>query len=378
MIHQIKQLLSPGLSPLNKLVMAGVLDSAHVAGMFINNFLCLALGFTNVIVPGTNTPLLLETLVTQRVNLLFTVPPILSRLTLEPGYTKADLRHLKYVVTGAAPASPALQMATSKPMTSNAYCQQGWGMTELTFLATMPEPGILCDEGGQEVRANMQGEIYVSGPTVCRGYYSVPDNSQNVGALPEWFRTGDLGYFDEKGYMYINGRNKDLIKYNGAQVSPLELEDVIREHPRVADVAVVGTQLEDGNELPTAFIIPKETPSAGNLEILARDIFRFTENRVSPYKRPRGGVHLVDAIPKNQMGKTLRKDLREAATKDIVGSHSNFPMVSAGGFGSPRIIEMIVDLPAPLGPRRSKTSHDRMPRVTFSTATFLPENLEPA
>jgi len=108
---------------------------------------------------------------------------------------------------------------------------------------------------------------------------------------------------------------QDLIKYNGAQVSPLELEEIIREHPNVADVAVVGTQLDDGNELPTAFVTLKEGRSTEDSTTLPKEVMEFTASKVSPYKRLRGGVHVVDAIPKNAMGKTLYKDLRDAAVK---------------------------------------------------------------
>jgi acyl-coenzyme A synthetase/AMP-(fatty) acid ligase len=103
-----------------------------------------------------------------------------------------------------------------------------------------------------------------------------------------------------------------LIKYNGAQVSPHEIEDVVKSHSAVVDAAVVGLEMRDGNELPTAFVVLKE-PTAKNKSQLLEEIDAWTTQRVSPYKRLRGGVHVVDTIPNNAMGKLLYKDLRAMA-----------------------------------------------------------------
>lgn len=158
----------------------GTLDSSHVAGMLINCFLSLGIGLTNYIVPGNDIDLLLSTLERRQINFMFAVPPILQRLIDHPQWPAADIRSLQHVVVGAAGCTPQVQQAVTDRMVEGAFCQQGWGMTELTFLATMPTPGQLapwesvgtvldgnkiriCAEDGTEVPVGHQGEIFVSG-----------------------------------------------------------------------------------------------------------------------------------------------------------------------------------------------------------------------
>jgi len=164
----------------------GVLDSSHVAGMVGNCFLPLATGLTNYLVPGSNIDLLLTTLEKRQINFMSAVPPILQRLTTHPGWPTADIRSLQHVVVGAARCPPDVQQAVTERMTEGGFCQQAWGMTELTCLATMPVPGVLgpwesvgtvldgnrikiCGEDGAEVPVGQEGEVYVSGETfLCR------------------------------------------------------------------------------------------------------------------------------------------------------------------------------------------------------------------
>ncbi|KAH6693846.1 hypothetical protein F5X68DRAFT_248315 [Plectosphaerella plurivora] len=286
-------------------------------------------GLTNYLVPGSNIDLLVSTLERQEINFLLTVPPILQRLVTHDRWEELDMPSLQHAVVGAARCTPELQQAVTKKMSGGGFCQQVWGMTELTFVATMPVPGFLgpwesvgklldgnkikvCAEDGTEVQTGMEGEIYISGPTKTNGYYGQMDEQRRASFVDEWLRSGDLGYVDVNGYLFITGRNKDLIKYNGAQVSPREIEDVIKTHREVLDAAVVGLELDDGNELPTAFVVLRECPVQDRFRHL-EDIVSYTAKHVSPYKRLRGGAYAVEDIPKNTMGKVLYKDLRVLA-----------------------------------------------------------------
>ncbi|KAB7494104.1 Luciferin 4-monooxygenase [Armadillidium nasatum] len=119
-----------------------------------------------------------------------------------------------------------------------------------------------------------------------------------------WAHTGDIGYYDEKEFFYIIDRTKDLIKYQGMQISPSEIETEIQKHPLVAECSVIGKPDDKYGELPFAFIIPKQ-------EISADEIHKFLEDKLSSHKQLKGGIKFVDSLPKSETGKILRKKLRE-------------------------------------------------------------------
>ncbi|CAL1533739.1 unnamed protein product, partial [Lymnaea stagnalis] len=116
---------------------------------------------------------------------------------------------------------------------------------------------------------------------------------------------GDFGYVSHDGFVYIQDRLKELIKYKGSQVAPAELEALLLGHPGVQDVAVIGVPDESSGELPKAFVVKK--PGS---KVTEQEIIKFVEERVSPIKRLRGGVQIVDEIPKTPSGKILRRDLK--------------------------------------------------------------------
>jgi 4-coumarate--CoA ligase len=173
---------------------------------------------------------------------------------------------------------------------------------------------------------------------VTSGYY-LADVQDHDAMQDSWLRTGDIGMIHKDGYVYVTGRNKvshflgpstlqstkaptqDLVKYNGAQIIPHELEAVLLSHPFVLDTGVMGLELPDGNELPTVFLVLKETVTSTS-ETTTEDIAGFTDSRVRPYKRLRGGAYAVDAIPKNAVGKIQYRELRERAKKRVVSGRN--------------------------------------------------------
>lgn len=128
-----------------------------------------------------------------------------------------------------------------------------------------------------------------------------------------WLRTGDIGYIDATNYLHIFDRVKDLIKYKGFQVAPSELENIIIRHPLVREAAVVATWSErEATELPLAFVVlDRVVGDKARLREVREDIGAFVASRVSSYKRLRGGVVVLDALPKNTTGKVLKKELKE-------------------------------------------------------------------
>lgn len=138
------------------------------------------------------------------------------------------------------------------------------------------------------------------------GYYNNSLATKEAFTKNGWFRTGDLGYYDEEEYIFIVDRLKELIKYKGFQVAPAELEGVLINHPEILDAGVVGLPSGEVGELPLAFVVKKPESQITELEIKT-----YISGIVSHQKHLRGGVIFVDAIPKNASGKILRKELRQ-------------------------------------------------------------------
>jgi acyl-CoA synthetase (AMP-forming)/AMP-acid ligase II len=148
------------------------------------------------------------------------------------------------------------------------------------------------------------GEILIRGPQLMRGYWNRPEDSA-AALRGGWMHTGDAGYLDEEGYLYIQDRVKDMIVSGGENVYPREIEEVLFQHPGVADAAVIGVPDPKWGETVKAIVIRKEGSTVSAEELLA-----FCRDRLGGYKQPRS-VDFLDALPRNPSGKVLKKDLRE-------------------------------------------------------------------
>lgn len=153
---------------------------------------------------------------------------------------------------------------------------------------------------------NETGEVLVRGPQVMLGYLNNPKATAETFSPCGWYRTGDIGHYDENGFFYITDRLKELIKVKGFQVPPAELEELLRSHPMIVEAAVVGVSHPKSGEVPRAFVVKKEGATISEDEL--KD---FIAAKVSPYKRLDGGVQFVESIPKNTTGKILRRLIKE-------------------------------------------------------------------
>lgn len=274
------------------------------------------------IMPGFDLIKMLNHVSKYRITKLFAVPPILVLLSKHPLVRGADLSSLKMVASGAAPLARDTQMEMSKLMPEGyqSMVRQGWGMTEVTCTALAWDPTraavtgvgelmpdckarlVNLDSGEEILEAGISGELYVSTPTLMKGYWRNPDATRHVVTTDEagtrWLRTGDIAYvspgYEDGSLFHIVDRAKELIKVRGFQVSPSELGALLLERADVLDAAVIGI-LVNGEELPRAYIVPKP----GHDHATEAEIQDWVAQRVAHYKRLKGGVAFVDAIPKN-------------------------------------------------------------------------------
>jgi acyl-CoA synthetase (AMP-forming)/AMP-acid ligase II len=299
-------------------VVLGLLPFFHIYGMVVIMNMSLAMGATVVTMPRFEPELFLSLIQKHKVTRINLVPPILLLLAKHPIVDQYDLSSLIEVTSGAAPLGEDLAEAVVQRVKCNVL--QGYGLTEtspVTHVNFNP-PGkikrasvgagipntecmIVDVMSGEPVGYNQNGEIWMRGPQVMRGYLNQPAATAATVDEEGWLHTGDIGYIDDDGDFYIVDRLKELIKYKGFQVAPAELEGLLLSHPAIADAAVIPSPDEEAGEVPKAFIVP-------NAELTADEIMEWVANQVSPHKKIRL-VEFVDQIPKSLSGKILRRVL---------------------------------------------------------------------
>jgi len=178
-------------------------------------------------------------------------------------------------------------------------------------------------DGNVDAKVGEPGELWIRGPTVMKGYLNNVAATKDCITHDKWFKTGDIAIRDPEGYFYIIDRRKELIKYKGFQVPPAELESVLLTHPDVADVAVIGVEsAKEATELPRAYIVPARPDSIktdAEMTALALAVQKWIQTKVARHKFLRGGVVIIDAVPKSAAGKILRRELRERAKQELAG-----------------------------------------------------------
>ncbi|KAE9547391.1 hypothetical protein FO519_009399 [Halicephalobus sp. NKZ332] len=255
-----------------------------------------------------------------KIRIAFVTPPVLVYLAKNPIIDKYDLSSLEIVLSSAAPLGKDLYNEVKKRLPTLKHVFQGYGMTEISFFTTLGsiktpigsvgalvnghELKIVDPETGESLGANTEGELWYRSDQVMKGYLNRPKETAATIDSEGWLHSGDIGFIDDNGHVYIVDRLKELIKVKGYQVPPTELEDLLLSHPKVKDCAVVGIPCEIRGEIPKAFIVKK-------CNTLREDeIHDFVNEKVTKYKRLKGGVSFVSEIPKSPSGKILRRMLR--------------------------------------------------------------------
>ena len=312
----------PGLRLLPDDIGLGVLPLFHVFGLNVSLGVTLAAGAALVLVEEFHAAPSLQVIRKQAVTVVAGVPAMYAAwLALSESEAPPDaFASVRLAVSGAAALHPRVAAGVRERF--GVAVHEGYGLTEAAPIVTTsaltgslpregsigpPLPGVdvrLVDVDGADVLAGDPGEIWVRGPNVFPGYWR--DDEATARALTDdgWLRTGDIAVIDEEGELRLVDRSKDLIIVSGFNVYPAEVEDVLREHPGVAEAAVVGEANERTGEAVVAYVVPVpgRTPTPADLAAhCARSLAR--------YKCP-ARVEVVDSLPRSFAGKVLRRELR--------------------------------------------------------------------
>jgi fatty-acyl-CoA synthase len=292
----------------------------HVGGLLCGSLSTLLAGGHLVLQRAFDVAAVLQAVRELRITVSFAVPAMLLFISQHPDFDEADLRSLRLIAVGGAPMpEPLLRLYGARGIPVH----QGYGMTETASMITFLSPDRATDKLGSsgtpplltEVRLidavgepitepGAAGEVCVRGGNVMAGYWKQPEATAAVFTRDGWFRSGDVGYRDAEGFLYICDRLKDMVISGGENIYPAEVESVLYDHPDVAEVAVIGTPDERWGERVVAVVAAKPGRTI-TLEALQA----FAETRLARYKLPRE-LRIVDALPRNPTGKVLKAKLR--------------------------------------------------------------------
>jgi acyl-CoA synthetase (AMP-forming)/AMP-acid ligase II len=259
----------------------------------------------------------------ERVTRTLFVPALMLFLLRTPGCRETDFSSLRRIVYGASPIP--LDLLREAMTTFRCDFGQLYGITETSGVLTVLPPNDHDPDGNARMRScgkpignaeikiigekgtslppGQVGEIVVRSPQVMKGYWRLPEATVHA-VRDGWFHTGDAGYFDEHGYLYVHDRVKDLIISGGENIYPAEVENALFGHPAVADVGVIGVPDDQWGESVKAVVVKKP-----GMEVSASELIAYCRERIARYKAPRS-IDFVDELPRNPSGKILKRVLR--------------------------------------------------------------------
>jgi len=300
----------------------------HIGGL---SMIYLATGFGQKLVLQYRWDLdeALDLIEREQITTMAAVPTILRQMLDAPDLASRDLSTITSLGSGGAPVPPDL-VARAKAIFGDAISSSnGYGLTETTGGATgnrgadyvarpssvgRPMPGIelkIVDPGtGAVLPVDQVGELWFKGATIVSGYWNKPEASADA-FTDGWFHTGDLGYIDDDGFVYVVDRLKDVVIRGGENVYCAEVEAVLFEHPAVADVAVIGMPHRELGEQVAAVVEPKP-----GVAVTADELQDHVRGRLAHFKVPEIVVFRDEPLPRTATGKVLKRDLRDELTAD--------------------------------------------------------------
>jgi long-chain acyl-CoA synthetase len=292
----------------------------HIFALTACFLMAVRAGGVNLLIPNPRDMAgFIKELMKYQVNSFPAVNTLYNGLLNSPGFDKVDFSKLKTSFGGG--------MATQKPVAekwlavTGCALSEGYGLSETSPVLTcnpadtdkfsgsigIPVPSTyisIRDDDGKEVPLGQPGEICAKGPQVMAGYWNRPEETANVMTADGFFRTGDIGVMDERGYTKIVDRKKDMILVSGFNVYPNEIEEVIASHPGVLECAVIGVQDAKSGEAVKAFIVRKDP------NLSADDVIKYCGTQLTAYKVPKQ-IEFRNDLPKTNVGKILRRELRD-------------------------------------------------------------------
>jgi long-chain acyl-CoA synthetase len=291
----------------------------HIFALQANCLLFARLGWKNVlIINPRDLPALVRDMTKYPPNYITGVNTLFNALLHAPGFERIDFSHLRAALGGGmavqATVAQRWKEATGHVLT------QAWGLTETSPAASINPPDLdfngsiglpissteiaIKDDAGQDLALGQIGEICVRGPQVMRGYWKRPDETAKVMLPGGWLRTGDVGHMDEKGFVYIEDRKKDMILVSGFNVYPNEVESVAANCPGILEAAAVAQRDEHSGEVVALFVVRKDPA------LTEHDVIDCCRKSLAGYKVPKH-VYFRNELPKSNVGKILRKELRQ-------------------------------------------------------------------
>ncbi|XP_049836442.1 uncharacterized protein LOC126281486 [Schistocerca gregaria] len=295
-----------------------------VSGLFVQLFSIFNEGRL-IVLPRFDEDMIAKTIEEYKVEFMFLAPNSAVALSKAPA-GRRDLSSLQLLVVGGATMDAQTQRMVEGAL--GVRVSQWYGMTEVLLavgcvsgdsppqgsvgtVRTNVEAKVVHPESGELLGPNTEGELCFRSPMVTKGYYRRPQATAQALDADGWFHSGDIGYYDEDGFFFITDRLKDLIKYRGNHVAPSELEGILLTHPAVKEAAVVGVPHQLDQERPRAYVVLQPDAS-----VTERDLLELVNCEVADFKRLRGGVRFLDALPKTATGKVSRRDLRKLAKEE--------------------------------------------------------------
>jgi long-chain acyl-CoA synthetase len=293
----------------------------HIFALTVNCLLFLRMGGRNVLITNPrDMPAFVKELKAHRFTVLTGVNTLFNGLLNNEEFRGLDFSSLKVTVGGAMAVQKAV--AERWHQVTGGVLIEGYGLTEASPVVScnpitggeqigtigLPLPSTeirLVDEDGRDVPMGEVGELCVRGPQVMTGYYNRPDETAKV-LIDGWLYTGDMAVLQPDGYFRIVDRKKDMILVSGFNVYPNEVEDVIAMHPKVLEVAVIGVPDEKAGEAVKAYVVKKDA------SLTPEEVIAFCREQLTGYKVPRA-IEFRDELPKTNVGKILRRALREAS-----------------------------------------------------------------